>query len=340
MVRCYTPAPDTPRSIACMQTGMLPYFNGCDTRIKWPKYYVHDEITTIFDHAVSQGMDVNVCVEEHYYNTGFFKYAASGHIREFSDIAQFVAASRQLENALCFVGTPDYHYAMDDIGATSKGISEGHRVIGKLFEDFLIDEFINSFDYMFCFSDHGHSLNTELSNPDKLDLLKDSRTNILMFYRKKDEKELTKDSRLCSITDMYATMESLLGLSDFRDGLPFTLPPERKELHIEDHSDFKVSPEVMIKQWRYISDTEDIRTNVYRTVDENGDNADLEDIDQYLCAHSPRFVDYKKQLGIWKAYTHLKAAQPEYYVGGPRLSGLPLKLAKVEKHLRNWLKIN
>jgi len=41
---CYTPAPDTPRSLACLQTGLHPYFNGCNTRIKWPKYYVKEEV--------------------------------------------------------------------------------------------------------------------------------------------------------------------------------------------------------------------------------------------------------------------------------------------------------
>lgn len=53
--RCYTPGPDTPRSIACMQTGLYPYFNGCDTRIRWPKFFIKDDITTIWDHISELG---------------------------------------------------------------------------------------------------------------------------------------------------------------------------------------------------------------------------------------------------------------------------------------------
>ena len=63
--RCYTPGPDTPRSNACMQTGLYPYFNGCDTRIKWPKYFIKEEISTIFDHAYNKGFTINACIRKH-----------------------------------------------------------------------------------------------------------------------------------------------------------------------------------------------------------------------------------------------------------------------------------
>ena len=31
---CYTPAPDTPRSLACFYTGLYPKLNGCRSRIR------------------------------------------------------------------------------------------------------------------------------------------------------------------------------------------------------------------------------------------------------------------------------------------------------------------
>lgn len=31
---CYTPAPDTPRSLGCLHSGLYPNKNGCDTRIR------------------------------------------------------------------------------------------------------------------------------------------------------------------------------------------------------------------------------------------------------------------------------------------------------------------
>ena len=39
----FTPAPDTPRSIAAFFTGRDPELNGCDKFSKWPLYYLNKE---------------------------------------------------------------------------------------------------------------------------------------------------------------------------------------------------------------------------------------------------------------------------------------------------------
>ena len=37
------------QSLACFYTGLYPKFNGCKTRIEWPKYYQNLERFTIFE---------------------------------------------------------------------------------------------------------------------------------------------------------------------------------------------------------------------------------------------------------------------------------------------------
>lgn len=323
LTNCFTPGPDTPRSIACMQTGLLPFFNGCNTRIKWPRYFIKDEISTIFDHAVDKGMDVNLCVEDHYYTTGFFRYKSNSNINKYSTISDFIKNANFSANSLSFIGTPDYHYAMDDYGYSEKGVEEGHRVIGQLFEEYLTDDFINSFDYTFIFSDHGHSLASELPIENSIDLLKNGRTNILMYYKDREATSLIEDNRLASITDLYATIEDLIGDKDFRDGFSFLKPGQRTKLHIEDHCDFTVTPEVMIKQWRVITTNEDIRTNGYIMIDYQGNNIHNDDIIQYLSKVSPLYVEYIKQLDVWDKYSKLKDKTHSYFAGGTRFVFVP-----------------
>jgi hypothetical protein len=75
-LNCYTPAPpapDTPRSLACMQTGLYLYFNGCDTRIKWPSFYIKDEIKTIFDFYIENDFNVNFYITKQDYQVGALK---------------------------------------------------------------------------------------------------------------------------------------------------------------------------------------------------------------------------------------------------------------------------
>ena len=45
---CYSPAPDTPRSMAAFYSGKLPFENGCDSRVKWPKKFLNDDNDTFF----------------------------------------------------------------------------------------------------------------------------------------------------------------------------------------------------------------------------------------------------------------------------------------------------
>ena len=80
LTNCYTPAPDTPRSIACLQSGLLPYLNGCDSRVKWPRYFMKPNIETIFDIAVGLGYKVNLCATKSDIETGLFKFKENENI--------------------------------------------------------------------------------------------------------------------------------------------------------------------------------------------------------------------------------------------------------------------
>lgn len=316
--RCYTPGPDTPRSNACMQTGFYPYFNGCDTRIKWPKYFIKDEITTIFDHASNKGYALNACIRKHTVETGLLKYGEKTKINFFDNYAEFVETTPIEKDILSFVYDPDWHTAITDYHSTQKAFCEGDRVVSKFFENYLTNEYCNQYDYVIVYSDHGFQFQSENNHmKDKFDLLDDGRNQILMFIHKKGDSEIYKDDRLSSMLDLYATVEELIGCSDYRQGFSLMGEPQRKILHIEDHQDFKVYPEIMIKQWRVISDRYDVRTDGKRySCDKNSET--YKEIDGYLREFSPKYSDYVKQLKVWDHYSELSNDTSSYYIIGEK----------------------
>ena len=320
--KCYTPGPDTPRSMACLQTGLFPYFNGCDTRIRWPKYFIKDGISTIWNHASKKGMDVNLCGNKNETITGFFNYKESERIKLYYELDDFLKKGNFSDSSLSFVGTPDMHTAICDYYATDYAFRKGDEVVGLLFRNYITEDFVSQFDYTIIFSDHGYQTEDEhnkMKSP--IELLDDGRNQLFMFIHKKEDHGIKTDDRLASMTDLYATIESLIGCEEMRQGYSLLGKPKREMLHVEDHQDFRVYPEIMIKQWRVISNTFDIRTDVKNTIVSNGNDVDVKKMDAYLRVYSPKYSDYVKQLQVWGYYDTLKTEEgPQYYVGTNRLA--------------------
>ncbi|MBY2898268.1 hypothetical protein AE938_05205 [Bacteroides fragilis] len=316
LTNCYTPSPDTPRSMACLQSGLLPYLNGCDSRVKWPRYFMKSNIETIFDIAVGLGYKVNLCATQSDIETGLFKFKKNENISIYTNIAEFTNAVDLSENTLSFIAIDDYHSAIDDYGGTSLGIKQGQKAILYSLNNFLTPDVVNKCEYCFFFSDHGHALQSEIANQkNKLDLLNDGRTKLFMFYHNTNDKKIIKDSRLASILDLYASVIDLIGSGDLRQGFSFFRNKQRDLLHIEDHADFRVSPEQIVSQWRVISETIDVRTNVLETLNKSGEMVDIHLIRDYLGYVSPSFSYYAKQIDILKMYEKMKQRKTHYFNG-------------------------
>ena len=340
--RCYSPGPDTPRSNACMQTGLYPFFNGCNTRIKWPRYFIKENITTIFDHAIEKGFEVNHCVRPHSFETGLLKFKDSPMVHNYNDhYKEFFKKENFSTDSLSFVYTPDWHIANTDLSYTPYAFRKGDEAVDKLFELYLPQDLIDEFDYTIIYSDHGFQFESEsVHMKNKLELLDDGRNKLLTLIHKKGDSNICKDDRIASIVDIYATIEQLLGGNDFRQGFSLLDQPQRTITHVEDHQDFRVYPEVMIKQWRVISDEYDIRTDVYTTIDKNGHKADLQLIDTYLRKFSPHYADYVKQLEVWKHYAVLSKEEGNRYMVGLRRSNkFVIKLFRLFHIFRKLTKV-
>lgn len=339
--RCYSPGPDTPRSMACMQTGLFPHFNGCDTRIRWPKYFIREGVDTIWDHALANGMKVNLCCNQNETITGFFNFKESENIKLYFSPDDFATKADFCDNSLSFIGIPDMHTAIGDYKATDYAFKKGDEIVDLYFEKYLSNEFISQFDYTIIFSDHGYQSEKERNNmKTTLELLDDSRNQLLMFIHKNGASGVEKDNRLASMVDLYATAEQLIGRSDYRHGFSLLEKPQRTITHVEDHQDFRVYPEIMIKQWRVISDNFDIRTDVKNTIVSRGTEEDKQQMDTYLREYAPKYADYVKQLQVWGYYDTLKSEESrQYFIGVNRASRWVLFPIKLFCKLKKLLKI-
>ena len=66
---CYTPAPDTPRSLACLHSGLYPERNGCNTRIRWPYYYFKEK-NSLLESLVEADFNVTYYATQNKINVG------------------------------------------------------------------------------------------------------------------------------------------------------------------------------------------------------------------------------------------------------------------------------
>ena len=337
---CYTPGPDTPRSNACLQTGLLPFFNGCDTRIKWPKFFIKDDTTTIYDHLIDKGYKVNLCAEQVSINTGLFKYQNGSDVNISNDHFAFVEETKKLGgNVFSFICSEDMHHAITDYSATEKAFEEGFKMLNILFDKVVTREYIDNFDYTIIYSDHGCSTCCDGLQTD-LNLLDNSRTQLLLFLHKKGDCGVLVDNSLRILTDVYATIANIIGLSDYRQGIPlFDEVPEERIIHIEDHKDFSVSPEVMVKQWRIVSKDFDIYTDISNTLIKRGEEKDIQKSISYLEKYSPSYSIYKKQLDVWKLYAKLNEHENNkyYFVGKRRCNRVSLIIYKIYSKLQKYI---
>jgi len=326
---CYTPAPDTPRSLASMQSGLYPYSNGCDSRIKWPKFFLNEEKITIFDQFNKASFKQLFYLPDINYNVGPFSERAYKYGEFFNDRYEFKeAVKKNIDgdgNLFAHIHLDDYHWGIDDHGPNKRGVKIGRKNVVDFTESFFNDISINSFDYVFIFSDHGHKCKKETAFRNRLELLNGDRTNILMHIRRKDEYRVSKNTKLCAIFDIFPTIQEILKYNDVsNDGISLFSKKEHSEIIIEDHSKFNVEPIQGIEVWAirkikslYITS---IINDLYfenNIIKEISKSVKIENIG-HISKKSPTIKDYQKKLKVLNYYKNLKASTGEFNNGNRR----------------------
>ena len=237
---CFTPAPDTPRSLASLFTGQLPKNNGCDTRTKWASKFVDSQSISIFRQLQNLNYEIVAYMQEGISHL-FFPSDSSENINQFSGLLQSLKEVSKLEkkeNLLYFLHVMDYHFAVDDLGGAASANFQGNLRIANCIEGVLNELGDNFFDLMIILSDHGCKLSD--NSHDMWSHLNNDRTQILMFIHKKNEIGISVNNKLTSIMDVYPYICSELGIDVNSkqlklDGKDFKVESNNRLLIVEDY---------------------------------------------------------------------------------------------------------
>ena len=277
---CYTPSPDTPRSLACLYTGLYPKNNGCKTRIEWPAFYLKPEINTIFKYLNEDNFNTFTTFTKAEIKTGILSKEDLRRVTNYNSIFDLYKSDvikQNSDNALFFLNLQDYHHSVTDYYRLPRAVIKGNRKLINTFDLLFSRYHKDFFDYIFIFSDHGCLLiDDECDNGKPYQLLRDNRSKIFMHIRKKGENNHTKDSSLTSILDIYPTLLNILNKSidSSIDGISFFKPKQDRFIVIEDSSLFNPGLGLYNNIWRYKDNQVSLYLDLENTLLEHNDKTE------------------------------------------------------------------
>ena len=256
-VNCYTPGPDTPRSLACLYTSLYPKSNGCKTRIEWPGFYLNEDLQTMFQflnknrfkiytNFPESSIQVGICTEK--------DLKVITNYTTFLDLINKKKIKGDNQNEVFFIYLNDFHHCISDFDGLPIGLKVGQKKLLDSFNIFFKKYNKDIFDFTFIFSDHGCLLKDDLINSnEKFYLLNDNRSKIFMHLRKKGDKYLSKDYSLRTIMDIYPTISDILAkpLKFESDGISLMSKRKRKFVIMEDSTQFTPHVGINSNIWRY-----------------------------------------------------------------------------------------
>ncbi len=250
---CFTPAPDTPRSSACMWSGLYPRANGCNNRLKWPRYFYDDRNGSLWETFHENQYIINAYINKSTEHVGLLPenyYINSYH----GDIYNFIKNADIGDKSLNFVYLNDLHRILDNTDYSWEGYIKGNSFCKEIVEK-LINSYgsIDFFDYLMIFSDHGF----RLSGEKREHLLDEDRVKTFMYTRKKGDNTLVFDNELRSNLDVYPTLCDIAGIDcgNELDGKSMICGYGHDYVLAEDHNVFSSELGITIEHWACIDNT-------------------------------------------------------------------------------------
>ena len=251
---CFTPGPDTPRGMSSYYTGINPYLNGCNTRLKWPQYFLNKNLNTIFDLFIEKDYKIDCFSSPKERDTGLFPEHIFKMDIHNSDLnmGKYLSNIKLEDDHFLFISIPDYHWAFDDFGYSEKGEKEAYQVTRSVWDIVFKNLNKNDFDHIFIFSDHGFKFSVERKLEPKSFMLNEDRTNNIMIHKVKGKHSLVKNNKLCSLADLYPTYEKILNIKETKS-ISLLSDKEHDFIILEDHINFAPSINQNIELWALVN---------------------------------------------------------------------------------------
>ncbi len=308
---CYTPAPDTPRSSACMWTGLYPRANGCNVRVKWPKYFLENKVDSIWNAFDRNDYTINVYINRSTEHVGLIPSINGMHIYHDS-IYNFMENANTEGKSLNFIYLNDLHRILDNSNYSLEGYIEGNSFCTSMVKELLDYYGDDFFDFVMVYSDHGF----RLSGEKREHLLDRDRVKTLMFTRSKGDRKLRIDTMLRSNLDVFPTLcdvccidisNSVIGISLYNQG-------GHDHLLMEDHDKFNSELGITIEHWACIDKNcrwHWLEVSGEWTHDNQNGIVNEEELEKEICHKMSFYDENKKMFYILNELYKLKEANLE-----------------------------
>ncbi len=248
-VNCYTPAPDTYRSLASMWTGRYPLSHGVNNRNYTVCGALKKGCNNWVQKALDKGYEFNCYCGpvscEWPIDLPYLK-GNSVHVVAGGFFDDYLSELTIRDNSITFLVFDDLHSALDDGAYTRKALKNGIDIIMENLSLFFAKWEIDFFDHIVFFSDHGY-ISSEESGGYYLDA---RRTNNFFFYHKKDDMTYMNSGKLVSIMDIYPTVLEWLDENDSGiDGISLSSEEEHAYLLFEDTETYYPTLLQPINKW-------------------------------------------------------------------------------------------
>lgn len=254
---CYSPAPDTPRTLATVFSGLLPSENGCDRRDKWPGHDLSPDVKSVFRVAIESNFRVSALLSDKELSTNRFLPAdCRDRVRLFSQFDDLLQTVQQdsVSHELIFIQDNDCHYSISDHFAFSAGHSLGMRRVAANIRRAIDELDKDSLDAVVIFSDHGFAPIRLFGRRNSLLFAGLHRPKVLFHFWSQELNQSQTCSRLTSTVEIGILIRTMIQTLCVNGAVrQLVNSPGNDRIVVEDYSSHATNPGSTPDMWSVIT---------------------------------------------------------------------------------------